>query len=201
NLDTGGWGLRSGGANRITVEANGRIGLGQANGDQNVQVLVANPSSLNFPFAIATTSGAWFYFDQSGNAFKPTGSTWAVNSDARLKTDIKDLTGSLDQLLRLHGVTFRFKDEARYTAGQQTGFIAQEVEKIFPSWVGDGPDGFKAITVKGFEALTVEALRELRAEKDAQIAALTTRAETAESRLAALEKQVAALTAALSAQR
>lgn len=52
------------------------------------------------------------------------------------------------------------------------GFVAQDVEPIFPRWVSTGDDGYKAITITGFEALTVEALRELREEKDAQIADL-----------------------------
>ncbi|MBI5525713.1 MAG: hypothetical protein HY897_05210 [Deltaproteobacteria bacterium] len=58
--------------------------------------------------------------------------------------------------------------------------IAQEVEKIFPEWVGADKDGFKDLTFRGFEALTVEAMRELKAENDAL-----------KERLAALERAVA----------
>jgi chromosome condensin MukBEF ATPase and DNA-binding subunit MukB len=45
-----------------------------------------------------------------------------------------------------------------------------------PAVQGDeGADGFKRLTFRGFEAQTVEAIRELRAEKEAHIEALESR--------------------------
>ena len=90
------------------------------------------------------------------------------------------------RLLQLHGVTYAYKNpEAIHELpGQQTGMIAQEVEKVFPEWVETGRDGMKRLSVRGFEALAVEALRELRAEKDAQIRSM-------EKRLAAIEAKLA----------
>jgi hypothetical protein len=40
--------------------------------------------------------------------------------------------------------------------------------------VSVGGHGYKTLTFRGFEALAVDALRELRAEKDAQIESLRT---------------------------
>jgi Chaperone of endosialidase len=63
-------------------------------------------------------------------------------------------------------VNFRYRADApkALTApGPQIGFIAQEVEKVFPQWIGE-KDGYKTVGITGFEALTVEALRELRFE-------------------------------------
>jgi hypothetical protein len=88
-------------------------------------------------------------------------------SDRRLKKNIEPLTGALDSLLKLRGVTFEWKapdttpeghgDEA----GTQTGFIAQEVEGVFPTWVGGNSKGFKTLNIppKQMAALTVEAFR------------------------------------------
>jgi hypothetical protein len=56
--------------------------------------------------------------------------------------------------------------------GVYTGLIAQEVETVFPEWIRTGADGYKTLTVIGFEGLAVEALRELRIEKDVEIAEL-----------------------------
>ena len=56
--------------------------------------------------------------------------------------------------------------------GRHTGFIAQEVQQVFPDWVGMAPDGYLTVGPNGFEALAVEALRDLRAEKDAEISTL-----------------------------
>ena len=124
-----------------------------------------------------------------GDAFKPGGGAWGVVSDRRLKKNIEPLAGALDQLLKLRSVTFEYKEpeKVHQFPGKQTGFIAQEVEQVFPEWVTTNAEGFKAVTVRSFESLAVQALRELRNEKDAEIAAL--------------KKQLAAQEAAAKAQK
>jgi hypothetical protein len=87
-------------------------------------------------------------------------------SDQRLKRDIATLTGALNKLSQLRGVTFYWNDSAKMgnQTGPQMGFVAQEVEKVFPEWVSVGPNGYQAVTFRGFEALTVEAIRELNTQ-------------------------------------
>lgn len=140
-------------------------------------ILGDDPSGGVDAFSIGTSNNgtnfdARFTFKTDGNAFKPGGGSWSSSSDRRLKHDIKPLEGSLDRLLGLRGVSFEYNDPKRTGAceGTMIGFIAQDVEPIFPRWVSTDAEGYKAITITGFEALTVEALRELRAEKNAQIA-------------------------------
>jgi hypothetical protein len=93
-------------------------------------------------------------------------------SDERLKKNIKPLAGALDSLLQLKGVTFDWKDPEKQLGerdrGHQTGFIAQDVQKAFPTWVQENPDGFKTLDIpaKQVTALTVESIRELKAEND-----------------------------------
>jgi hypothetical protein len=132
----------------------------------------------------------------TGYAWKPGGGDWGTPSDKRLKKNIQDLDGALDKLLKLRSVTYEYKDPKHryYLAGEQTGFIAQEVEEVFPEWVQPlpfGPDkdepNLKGVSVTGFPALSVQALRELRAEKDAQIDALKQANSALETRLARLE--------------
>ena len=132
----------------------------------------------------------------TGYAWKPGGGDWGNPSDERLKKNIKNLDGALDKLLKLRSVTYEYKDPKHryYLAGKQTGFIAQEVEEVFPEWVSPlpfGPDedepDLKGVSVTGFPALSVQALRELRAEKDAQIEALKEANSALETRLARLE--------------
>lgn len=139
-----------------------------------------------------------YYFGTDGNAYKATGAAWSVLSDRRIKKDIEPLTGTLDRLLSLRGVRFEYSDlSVPGTApGVQSGFVAQEVESVFPEWVSEvdgvssvGP--IKAVTVKGFEALTVEALRELRAEKDGQIASLSAENAALRARLEKIEAMLA----------
>ncbi len=112
----------------------------------------------------------------NGDAGKPGGGAWSVFSDARLKQDITPLVGTLDKLLTLHGYEFEYVAdavrEARGLPGRQIGLIAQEVQQVFPDWVAADAAGYLHVTERATTALLVEALRDLRAEKDAQITAL-----------------------------
>jgi hypothetical protein len=95
-------------------------------------------------------------------------SSFTTMSDARLKKNVQPLEGSLARLLRLRGVTYEWKEPARHgnLTGPQVGFIAQDVEKAFPSWVASNQDGWKTITDRGLDALVVESLRALKTEND-----------------------------------
>jgi hypothetical protein len=135
------------------------------------------------------------------SAAKPNGGSWANSSDARVKKNIQPMTGALEKIAKLRGVTFEWihpEDHANQ-AGTQAGFVAQEVEQAFPSWVQETPGAAhdRTLTPDGkvkslslpfeFDALVVEALREVRAEKDAQIAELRKANNALETRLAAVE--------------
>lgn len=130
-----------------------------------------------------------------GNAFKPGGGSWGVFSDARLKKDVLPLTGALDKLMQLRSVEYEYKNAAEIgeRPGRNVGFIAQEVEQVFPEWVGEKHDGMKYVAFTGFESLSVAALRELRAEKDAEIEALRAENKALADRLAAIEAALEAL--------
>lgn len=141
---------------------------------------------------IGANNPGGFQLAVNGDAAKPGGGTWSVFSDARLKKDVEPLDDALERVLRLRGVSFEYKhpEEKLGLPGRQTGMIAQEVEQVFPDWVGEDEQGYKYVTFRGFEALTVEALRQLRQEKDAQIAALEAQVAEQQARLAALEDSV-----------
>lgn len=102
----------------------------------------------------------------NGTARKPGGGSWTNSCDQRLKKNIQPVNNALKRLLGLRGMTFEWKEPEQYgnLVGKQIGLLAQDVEKVFPDWVGTGPDGFKEVTIRGFEALTIEAMRELKKE-------------------------------------
>lgn len=107
-------------------------------------------------------------------------------SDARLKTAVVPLGDVLSRVASLRPVTFRWIDEAfpgAATAGAQVGFIAQAVEAVFPELVQTDARGLKAMDYSRLSAALVGAARELAAEN----AALRTRLEHFEQRLARLE--------------
>lgn len=102
----------------------------------------------------------------NGSAGRPGGGSWSNASDRRLKTDVRQLDGSLERLLSIQGVSYRYIDPKSINelSGTQLGVVAQDVEEVFPGWVDEGADGFKRVTFRGFEGVTIEALRELRDE-------------------------------------
>jgi hypothetical protein len=120
------------------------------------------------------TPSPQFMLHVNGTAGKPGGGSWSTASDERLKKNIEPINDALETMLKLRGRTFEYRDPDRVNElpGRHTGMVAQEVEQIFPEWVDEAKDGYKRVTYRGFEALTVEAIRDLRREKDAQIAAL-----------------------------
>jgi hypothetical protein len=65
--------------------------------------------------------------------------------------------------LALKGVSYRWKNvpEGHNANATQVGFLADDVQKVFPDWVGSGPDGLKYVRSENLAALTIEAIREL----------------------------------------
>jgi hypothetical protein len=104
----------------------------------------------------------------SGDAYKESFGVWWLPSDARLKKDVEPIAGALAKLLELRGVSFAWRDPARFSAGpgRYFGFVAQDVEQVFPEWVKTTPAGVKAVNPAGLEALLVEAVRELATRCD-----------------------------------
>lgn len=110
----------------------------------------------------------------TNQAYKPGGGSWAASSDGRLKKNVKPLGHALDRMLELKGVTFEYShpDAGMHPKGTFSGFIAQDVEKVFPNWIGHDNDGYLTVGPQGFEAITVEALRELKTSQDERVAKL-----------------------------
>lgn len=84
---------------------------------------------------------------------------------------MEPLTGALKKVAELRPVTFEWKnpDDALQRAGTHTGFIAQEVEKVFPQWVGQNDKGFKTLDPERIEAMAmlVGSIQTLKAQNDA----------------------------------
>lgn len=88
-------------------------------------------------------------------------------SDRRLKENIQDLPPQLANIMALRPVEFDYI--ASEGGGHQTGFVAQEMQEVYPDAVGErAPDGM--LTITGWsktEARLVKAIQELKAEFDA----------------------------------
>ncbi|HLP82889.1 MAG TPA: tail fiber domain-containing protein [Phycisphaerales bacterium] len=132
-----------------------------------------------------------FVFLSSGEAFKPGGGSWSVLSDPRAKHDIAPLTNTLDRLLTLRGYSYEYNADmiAQGIAlpGRQMGLMADEVERVFPDWITRDDKGTRFVTERSTTALMVEALRDLRTEKDRELAAKQAEIDNLKARLDRLE--------------
>ena len=83
-------------------------------------------------------------------------------SDERLKENINSLSGSLETILQLSGVSYNWKD--RNSGGDDTryGFIAQRVDEVDSNLTTTNKvDGFMGLKSDCFTPLIVESIKEL----------------------------------------
>jgi trimeric autotransporter adhesin len=88
--------------------------------------------------------------------------TLSTLSDARLKDQIADYSGALDRINALRPVTYHYRDAgtaAFQPEGTHLGFVAQEMQQVFPQWVSEDDDGHLVLSMRGFEAVAVAAGR------------------------------------------
>ena len=112
-----------------------------------------------------------------GDTLQWNGSVWEARfpgyySDATLKTDITTLTGSLDRVCQLRGVSYNWVDPNRPNA--TVGVIAQEVEKVLPEVVHTSQDGLKMVEYGNMVGVLIEAIKEQQDQIEALKARITT---------------------------
>jgi len=146
----------------IPSQAGNRIALfsGIATGDGGYEAIGISKFDNN-----STTAQIFqrFYINNGAigcgqiNANGASSAAFGTYSDSRLKENIEDLPPQLQNICSLRPVEFDYKDGS----GHQIGFIAQEMENIYPDAVAENSDGM--LTITGWsktEARLVKALQE-----------------------------------------
>jgi hypothetical protein len=177
-------------------QGNGNVGIGTNSPNDNLEIDGAGNGGGG-PIRARNTGNAagkyWEFGPDNSNSFRAFNqstvgvyvgdgaTTWSAFSDERLKTNIKALPASdgLEAILKLNPVTFNWKSitSPRET---QTGFIAQEVQKVLPDLVSHAPDtkltladgktedvkDVEGLNYTGFVVPLVKAVQELKADND-----------------------------------
>jgi hypothetical protein len=103
-----------------------------------------------------------------GGAIKTIGGTaWSTSSDLRLKNVLGDYNKGLEEIASLQTVRYKYKtDNQRHLDSneEQVGFIAQEVQKVFPEAVSEAEDGYLDFNIHPINVALVNAIKELKAE-------------------------------------
>lgn len=119
-----------------------------------------------------------------------------VTSDQRFKTDVRPLAGALAAVQALRGVRYHWNALGVQRGGaagaEQVGFLAQELEKVYPELVSTGPDGYKAVNYAQLTPVLLEAIKELAA-RNAALEAQVRTLQADHATLETLQAQVARL--------
>lgn len=163
--------IGTGDSAKITILSDGNVGIGTASptsaltvnydegsyshggitlmntdgGNWPAYITLGNPGETS---TISAGNGSDTFVIQAGGsggvALTSGDTSWHSASDARLKTNIQDLSGSstLDKILALDPVSFNWIDPKMSTTTQD-GFLAQDVLKLFPELVSVPADPSK----------------------------------------------------------
>ena len=108
-----------------------------------------------------TTKNYKFYYNNLFRAdISSVDGSYTQSSDRALKRDIRPMESVLDKVAQLEPATYHYIDN-KDTDPRSTGFVAQEVEPIFPDLVRDTDEGYKGLVYDGFAVISIKAIQEL----------------------------------------
>jgi hypothetical protein len=112
--------------------AGGAIGIGSVEKMEDGGAFILTTNSTLLPSSDNTRT--------LGSAANRWNAVWATDgtintSDAREKTNIRDLVYGLNEILQLHPVSFHWKNNM--SEGNKLGLLAQEIQKVLPEVVRD----------------------------------------------------------------
>ena len=186
-----------GGAEVMRIDSSGNLLVGTTTA--NGKVTVSNSSNSQFGLSIqstasgdvgndelrigkfdnnTTTSQAFIRFSINNaaagsgqiNANGALAAAFGAFSDSRLKENIVDLPSQLANIMALRPVEYDYIESEG--GGHQIGFVAQEVQAIYPDLIGERQDGMLTISdMNKNDARLIKCIQ----EQQALITALTTR--------------------------
>jgi hypothetical protein len=156
-----------------SITSTGVISTAMANGTSGAN---------NYHLYSTNASAYRFYVGMHGTVFA-TSTTISAISDIRYKENIRDLDDGLSKIMALQPRKFDWKEGKGRDVKDDRGWIAQEIETVFPDlvdeWKDEAPEGeepYKSVRPDLIPVL-VKAIQ----EQQATIEALTQRIETLEN--------------------
>jgi trimeric autotransporter adhesin len=167
---------------RLVLGVGGEIGVGKVplTSANDSRLVVKQKSTQNgFGIEAATSANHWdFWVDNTSlnlnyylngvlkGAFNATSGAYTNASDRRLKKDIVAYEPVLNKLNQLHVFNYHYLDNAN-TDPLSSGFMAQDVQKIFPEAVSsiDSKNGDKYLGIN-YQYFTVVAIKGLQEQQE-----------------------------------
>jgi len=129
----------------------------------NTGIGTSTPTAKLSVFSNISGGGVATFTDANASCtIDPTNSGLSCSSDQNLKKDIVALnaTSTLDKLMSLRAVDYHWSGESS-AVGTHTGFVAQEVEAVFPEFVSTDTAGRKAVAYGNLIPVMVTAIQQI----------------------------------------
>jgi len=182
------------GGERARIDAGGRLLVGKSTGNNlsangfeveqagNIRVTSTFDVAQFYRKTTAGSSGIFLTYSDVGSTEALVGAafgngTFGVLSDLNKKKNVEDARGYLDDLMQIRVVKYNWKTDVD-DAPKELGWIAQEVEQVFPGMVTD-MHGSKLLKKEVFVPMLLKAIQEQQAiieALEARVAALETNA-------------------------
>lgn len=153
------------GNEQMRILNNGNLGLGINNPDQKLVVyegIIKHLDDLGYFWNVYIDFAQDYVFNFGEGNVSPyiswSDGSYNQNSDARLKKDIETISPVLSNILLLTPVKYRFKS-SKGNVPLTYGFIAQEVQKLFPQIVKE-KKGYLSLNYSAFGVLAIKAIQE-----------------------------------------
>jgi len=176
--------LNSAPTEKMRIDSSGNVLVGTTSGNADARTTISQGNTDSSPCtdfykgsATTTTSQVFARFFVSGGsggngsitANGAATAAFTAFSDRRLKENIVDLPPQLANIMALRPVEFDYIGMAN---GHQIGFIAQEVQAVYPDLVSEGADEMLTLTdMNKNDARLIKAIQ----EQQALITSLTAR--------------------------
>lgn len=145
-----------------TLTANGTSTLSPSS--TNDVTVVTDTDSFLVINGLTTATADALCIDASDTVVKCSGTP----SDRRLKTNITDITNVLPRVLKAQGVRYDLLKDTQSAPGEgkNIGFIAQDLEELFPEVVKTDANGIKSVDYEKMTAVLVESTKEQQKQID-----------------------------------
>ena len=142
-------------ADALTILKNGHTAIGINNFE-------ANDAGYLLQVGTSSTTGVVARFKNSSGTcdINPTTTSLVCSSDIRLKKNIVSLTDALSRIDQVRGVLYNWNTE-NDTDQKHDGFVAQELETVFPELVATDAQGYKSVAYTAMTPILAEAIKEL----------------------------------------
>jgi hypothetical protein len=138
---------------RMRITGAGYVGIGMTNPSVplyvntsfNINITGGSWTASNYNVAITPSYSSTQYISAYFSAYASSSYGFLVYSDRRIKKDIEPATNCLDIVMKLHPVTYRKKNIMEDGNELHTGFIAQDVEEVYPSAIKKRTDTIPSI--------------------------------------------------------